>query len=149
VTTIKDRLGYLPKIERTSEIGLPSQKMLYYTIAPQDPYSTPTDQLGHLGHISEKHVLKQHPNYGLEINPSLRNTETPSCCCQDQIRKANVKLYELEQLLSPFADSQYIENMIKSIIKHCNEFGDYDEYVEKCLENHRKWDKSASMTRKY
>ena len=60
MTTIKERLGYLPKIERTSEIGLPSQKMLYYTIAPQDPYSTPTDQLGHLGHISEKHVLKQH-----------------------------------------------------------------------------------------
>jgi hypothetical protein len=76
------------------------------------------------------------PEYGLEINPSLHNKGTSSCCCEDQIRKANIKLYELEALLVPFYGSHYADELIKSIVRHCNRFGDYG-YVEECLENHR------------
>ena len=104
------------------------------TIAPQDHCTTSTRQ------IKEKYVTPftiKDPVYGLEVNPSLHNTGTPSCCCEDRIRKANIKLYELEQLLLPFADSHCIEKLIGSIVRHCNKFGDYD-YVEECFENHRK-----------
>ena len=81
-------------------------------------------------------VTIKDPVYGLEINPSLHNKGMSSCCCEDQIRKANIKLYELEMLLLPFYDSHYVGELIKSIVRHCNRFGDYS-YVEKCLENHR------------
>jgi hypothetical protein len=77
------------------------------------------------------------PTYGLEINPSLHNKGMSSCCCEDQIRKANIKLYELEALLVAFYDSHYTEELIKSIVRHCNRFGDYENYVKECLENHR------------
>ena len=106
-------------------------------IAPQDPCRTPTYGLEGFGPHKEKNVIKQEPKYGLEINPSLHNTGTPSCCCEDRIRKANIKLYELEQLLSPFANPHYIKNLIGSIVRHCNKLGDYD-YVEECFKNHQK-----------
>jgi hypothetical protein len=86
---------------------------------------------------NDKPVMTKDPVYGLEINPSLHNESTSSCCCEDRIRKANVRLYELEQLLLPFANSQYVEELIKSIVRHCNTFGDYDDYVEECFQNHR------------
>jgi len=109
------------------------------TIAPQDHCGTSKDELENTRQIKEKYVtpvIIKDPVYGLEINPSLHNTG-PSCCCEDRIRKANIKLYELEQLLLPFANSHHIEKLIGSIVRHCNRFGDYD-YVEECLENHRK-----------
>jgi hypothetical protein len=40
--------------------------------------------------------------------------------------------------LLPFANPQYVEELVKSIVRYCNRFGDYDGYVEECLENHRK-----------
>ena len=76
------------------------------------------------------------PDYGLEINSSLHNKGTSSCCCEDQLRKASIKLYELEALLVPFYGSHYADELIKSIVRHCNRFGDYG-YVEECLENHQ------------
>jgi hypothetical protein len=78
-----------------------------------------------------------HPGYLPKIErKSLHNTGTPCCCCEDHIRKANIKLYELEQLLLPFTNSHHIEKLIGSIVRHCNKFGDYN-YVDECFENHR------------
>jgi hypothetical protein len=99
------------------------------TIAPQDHCGTSKDESDNTRQIKEKDitpVIIKDPEYGLEINPSLHNIGTPSCCCEDRIRKANIKLYELEQLLLPFANSHHIEKLIGSIVRHCNKFGDYD-----------------------
>jgi hypothetical protein len=86
---------------------------------------------------NENYIINQPTRYGLKINPSLHGPGISSCCCEDRIRKANNRLYELEVLLCPFADPGYIKNLIESIVRHCNEFGDYD-YVEECFKNHQK-----------
>jgi hypothetical protein len=96
---------------------------------PHDSPRTPPEHI-------EKDILKQPSRYGLKINTSLHNTGTPSCCCEDRIRKANKKLFDLEVLLCPYADPSYIKNLIESIVRRCNEFGDYG-HVDECYKNHR------------
>lgn len=95
---------------------------------PQDSPRTPPEHI-------EKDILRQPSRYGLKINTSLHNTGTPSCCCEDRIRKANKKLFDLEVLLCPYADPTYVKNLIESIVRRCNEFGDYD-HVDECYKNH-------------
>jgi hypothetical protein len=110
-------------------------------IAPHDPSRTSTYKSENSRQNEEKDISPVTINgreYGLEINPSLHNKGMSSCCCEDQIRKANIKLYELEVLLVPFYDSHYVDELINSIVRHCNKFGDYG-HVEECLENHRNY----------
>jgi hypothetical protein len=108
-------------------------------IAPHDPSRTSTYKSENSRQNEEKDIAPvtiKTPGYGLEINSSLHNKGMSSCCCEDQIRKANIKLHELEALLVPFYGSHYADELIKSIVIHCNKFGDYG-YVGECLENHR------------
>jgi hypothetical protein len=109
-------------------------------IAPHNPSRTSTYKSENSRQNEEKDkapVTIKGPEYGLEINPALHNKSMSSCCCEDQIRKANIKLYELEALLFVFYGSQCADELIKSIVRHCKESGDYG-YAEECLENHQK-----------
>jgi hypothetical protein len=108
-------------------------------ISPHGPSRTSTYKSENSRQNEEKDkapVTIKGPEYGLEINPSLHNKGMSSCCCEDQIRKANIKLHELEALLFAFYGSDCARELIKSIVRHCNESGDYG-YMEECLENHR------------
>ena len=109
-------------------------------IARHDPSRTSTYKSESSRQNEEKDIAPvtiKGPEYGLEINPSLHNKGMSSCCCEDRIRRANIKLHELEALVFPFYGSDCASELIKSIVRHCNESGDYG-YVEECLENHRK-----------
>ena len=109
-------------------------------VAPHEHSKTPASESENSRQNKEKDIAPvtiKDPVYGLEVNPFLHNKGMSSCCCEDQTRKANIKLYELEALLAAFYDSHYAEELIKSIVRHCNRFGDYENYVEECLENHR------------
>jgi len=105
-------------------------------IAPHDPSRTSTYKSENSRQNDISPVTIKGPEYGLEINPSLHNKGMSPCCCEDQIRKANIQLHELKALLFAFYGSDCARDFIKSIVRHCNESGDYG-YVEECLENHR------------
>ena len=66
-----------------------------------------------------------------------RVTNTSSSRYSDEYKQARSKLFELEQLLTPFCSPQsIIYNILNTIVRLCNMRGDYTTIYD-ALENHR------------
>jgi hypothetical protein len=65
-----------------------------------------------------------------------RAVDTSSSRYSDEYKQARGKLFELEQLLTPFCSPQVIYNTLNIIVRHCNMRGDYT-IIDEALENHR------------
>jgi hypothetical protein len=108
------------------------------TISSQDFCGNGRDKLVDNKYNISKQGIKHNPIDGSELDQPIHNRgfDKSFCCCQDQIKKAKIKLWQLEQLLIPFCHPQYVHALIESIISYCNASGDY-EHIDRCLENHR------------
>jgi hypothetical protein len=88
----------------------------------------PTDELiDHNNNYLDKQ--SQHPMQN-------RAVDTSSSRYSDEYKQARSKLFELEQLLTPFCSPQVIYNTLDIIVRHCNMRGDYT-IIDEALENHR------------
>ena len=65
-----------------------------------------------------------------------RAVDTSSSRYSDEYKQARSKLFELEQLLTPFYPLQFIYNALNIIVRLCNMRGDYTT-IDEALENHR------------
>ena len=65
-----------------------------------------------------------------------RAVNTSSSNYSDEYKQARSKLFELEQLLTPFCSPQVIYNKLNTIVRFCNMRGDYT-IIDEALENHR------------
>jgi hypothetical protein len=89
-------------------------------------------------------VDKQFPHhlihvFGLKSQQPMQNRAvyTSSSSYSDEYKQARSKLFELQQLLTPFCSPQVIiYNTLNIIVRHCNMRGDYT-IIDEALENHR------------
>ena len=66
-----------------------------------------------------------------------RAVDTSSSSYSNEYKQARSKLFELEQLLTPFCSPQFvIYNILNTIVRFCNMREDYT-IIDEALENHR------------
>ena len=100
----------------------------------------PADELiDHNKNDVDKQTL-HHPTdvFGLKPQQPMQNrvAKTSSFSYSDEYKQARSKLFELEQLLTPFYPLQFIYNALNIIVRLCNMRGDYTT-IDEALENHR------------
>ena len=100
----------------------------------------PADELiDHNKNDVDKQTL-HHPTdvFGLKAQQPMQNraANTSSFSYSDEYKQARSKLFELEQLLTPFYPPQFIYNALNTIVRLCNMRGDYTT-IDEALENHR------------
>jgi hypothetical protein len=99
----------------------------------------PTDELiDHNNNYVDKQFLHRTHVFGLKSQHPMQNRagDTSSSRYSDEYKQARSKLFELEQLLTPFCSPQIIYNTLNIIVRHCNIRGDYIT-IDEALENHR------------
>jgi hypothetical protein len=99
----------------------------------------PTDELiDHYNNNVDKQFLHHTHVFGLKSQHPMQNraVNTSSSRYSDEYKQARSKLFELEQLLTPFCSPQVIYNTLNIIVRHCNMRGDYT-IIDEALENHR------------
>jgi hypothetical protein len=99
----------------------------------------PTDELiDHNNNDVDKQFLHHTHVFGLKSQHPMQNraVNTSSSRYSDEYKQARSKLFELEQLLTPFCSPQVIYNTLNIIVRHCNMRGDYT-IIDEALENHR------------
>jgi hypothetical protein len=98
-----------------------------------------TDELiDHNNNDVDKQFLHHTHIFGLKSQHPMQNraVNTSSSSYSEEYKQARSKLFELEQLLTPFCSRQVIYNTLNIIVRHCNMRGDYT-IIDEALENHR------------
>jgi hypothetical protein len=101
----------------------------------------PSDELidHNNNYVVDKQFLHHLPHvFGLKSQHPMQNraVDTSSSSYSDEYKQARSKLFELEQLLTPFCSQQSIYNKLNIIVRFCNMRGDYT-IIDEALENHR------------
>jgi hypothetical protein len=99
----------------------------------------PTDELiDHNNNYVDKQFLHHTHVFGLKSQQPMQNraVNTSSSSYSDEYKQARSKLFELEQLLTPFCSPQVIYNKLNTIVRFCNMLGDYT-IIDEALEIHR------------
>jgi hypothetical protein len=97
---------------------------------------------GLIDHNNNNYVDKQflpHTDvFSLKSQQPMQNraANTSSSSYSEEYKQARSKLFELEQLLTPFCPPQIIYNTLTIIVRHCNMRGDYTT-IDEALETHR------------
>jgi hypothetical protein len=100
----------------------------------------PADEL--IDHNNNNYVDKQflpHTDvFSLKSQQPMQNraANTSSSSYSEEYKQARSKLFELEQLLTPFYPPQFIYNALNTIVRICNMRGGYTT-IDEALENHR------------
>ena len=99
----------------------------------------PADELiDHNNNNLDKQLLHHTDVFSLKSQQPLQNraANTSSSSYSEEYKQARSKLFELEQLLTPFCPPQIIYNTLNTIVRICNMRGDYTT-IDDALENHR------------
>ncbi len=100
----------------------------------------PADELiDHYKNDVDKQTLHHDTHlFGLKSQQPMQNraARTTSSSYSDEYKQARSKLFELEQLLTPFCSPQFIYNTLNTIVRLCNMRGGYTT-IDDALENHR------------
>ena len=103
-------------------------------------YRNPADELIDQNNNNDvdKQFLHHTHVFGLKSQQPMHNraVDISSSRYSDEYKQARSKLFELEQLLTPFCSPQVIYNTLNIIVRHCNMRGDYT-IIDEALENHR------------
>jgi hypothetical protein len=122
-----DESGFKVIADNTHDTGFFCRNPSDELIDHNNNYVVDKQLLHHLTHV-----------FGLKSQHPMQNraVDTSSSSYSDEYKQARSKLFELEQLLTPFCSPQSIYNKLNTIVRFCNMRGDYI-IIDEALENHR------------